>query len=44
MSLNSDPIYARDVLTNVLMSLAVTFLGTFAIAYYLLCDLPEIVQ
>lgn len=36
-----SPEYTRDVLTNVLMSLAITALGTFAIVYYLLCDLPE---
>lgn len=36
--------YNRDVLINLGLSLAITALGTFAIVFYLLCDLPEIVQ
>lgn len=39
-----SPTHARDVLTNVLVSLVVTFLGALGIAYYLLCDMPEIMQ
>lgn len=39
-----SPEYARDVLTNVVWSLAVTALGTFAIVFYLLCDMPEVWQ
>lgn len=37
-------LHSRELLINFGLSLAITALGTFAIVFYLLCDLPEIVQ
>lgn len=36
--------HTRDVLTNVLLSLAVTAVGTFIAVWCMVCDLPEIPQ